>query len=178
MGVFDFLKKKKQNDETQAGTVASGEYLDDITYVRAIKSFKQGPWVQYDILIAAQGYGWATMINWADYAAQADLVNVSQVTVSDLNSPEKDITAEYTAFGKCTGLAELEEERGVLSIAGISTTLKAPMKIVWINQTKALRFFTVVDDEPLVRKYAETLIRRTFGTADAMKLGKPIPEGQ
>ena len=67
---------------------------------------------------------------------------------------------------------------GILSIAGISKTLKAPMKIVWINQTKVLRFFTSVDNDLLIKKYVETVIRRTFGTENAMKLGKPIPDGQ
>lgn len=50
------------------------------------------------------------------------------------------------------------------------------MKIVWFNQTQVLRFFTIVDDETLIKKYIETVIRRTFGTNDAMKLAKPIPK--
>lgn len=49
------------------------------------------------------------------------------------------------------------------------------MKIVWFNQTKILRFFTIIDDDTLIKKYAETVVRRTFGTPDAMKLAKPIP---
>ena len=65
----------------------------------------------------------------------------------------------------------------MLSIAGISRTLMAPMKIVWFNQTQVLRFFTLVDDDLLIRKYVETVIRRTFGTDDAMKLAKDLPEG-
>ena len=52
------------------------------------------------------------------------------------------------------------------------------MKIVWINQTKVLRFFTLVDNDLLIKKYVETVIRRTFGPENAMKLGKPIPDGQ
>ena len=64
---------------------------------------------------------------------------------------------------------------GILSVAGIIQTLKVPMKIVWFNQTRILRFFTLIDDELLIKKYVETVIRRTFGTKDAMKLGKPIP---
>ena len=67
---------------------------------------------------------------------------------------------------------------GVLSIAGISKILKAPMKIVWINQTQVLRFFTLVDNDLLIKKYVDTVARRTFGTENAMKLGKPIPDGQ
>lgn len=72
----------------------------------------------------------------------------------------------------------MKTENGVLSIAGISTTLKVPIKIVWFNQTKILRFFTLIDDELLIKKYAETVIRRTFRTQDAMKLGKDISKGK
>lgn len=52
------------------------------------------------------------------------------------------------------------------------------MKIVGINQTEALRFFTSVDNDLLIKKYVETVIRRTFGTKHTMKLGKPIPDRQ
>ena len=67
---------------------------------------------------------------------------------------------------------------GFLSIAGFSKTLKAPTKIVWMNQTRVLRLFTLVDNDLLIKKYVETVVRRTFGTENAMKLGKPIPNEQ
>ena len=70
----------------------------------------------------------------------------------------------------------LAEEHGILSIAGHSRTLNDSVKIVCFNQTRALRVFTHINDETLVTKYVETLIRRTFGTKDAMKLAKPIPK--
>ena len=90
-----------------------------------------------------------------------------------------DITKSYLQNGgKCSRTPELSTECGSLTIAGISKVLKAPLKIVWINQTQVLRFFTSIDDEALVSRYAETTIRRNFGTQDAMKLGKPIPEGK
>ena len=63
---------------------------------------------------------------------------------------------------------------GSLSIAGHSRTLNDSVKIVWFNQTRVLRVFTLFNDETLITKYVETLIRRTFGTPDAMKLAKPI----
>ena len=66
----------------------------------------------------------------------------------------------------------------MLAIGGISRTLKMPVKIVWFNQTRVLRFFTPVDDEMLLTKYIETVIRRTFGTKDAMKLAKPVPDNE
>ena len=153
MGLFDKFKKK--NNE---------EYIDDVTFIRDIKHIQSGPWHQYDVLLAAQGYGWDYMISSADYMAAADLENISQVTSGFIDSEDTDITEE------------LKNEAASLSVAGISKTLKAPMKIVWFNQTQVLRFFTIVDDETLIKKYIETVIRRTFGTNDAMKLAKPIPK--
>ena len=67
----------------------------------------------------------------------------------------------------------LSEERGTLGIGGYSDTLKGPVKVVWYNQTRVLRIFVQSDDETLVRRYAETVIRASFGTEDAMKLAKP-----
>ena len=69
----------------------------------------------------------------------------------------------------------LKEERGRLSIYGHSRTLNSSVQIVWFNQTRVLRIITQINDEMLITKYVETLIRRTFGTKDAMKLAKPVP---
>ena len=183
MGLFDiFLKKLPQNRINpfqKTKTISEDEYIDDITFIREIKHIPSGPWHQYDVLLAAQGYGWDNMLYWADYMAEADLEHISQVTTGTLGAQENDITQSYSSNGgKCKNTPELTTERGFLSVAGISRTLKAPMKIVWINQTQVLRFFTLVDDELLIEKYIETTIRRTFGTENAMKLGKPIPKGQ
>ena len=173
MGIFDLFKKKdssknKIKSSTETANLKE-EYIDDITYIRAISHVCSGPWNQYDILLASKGYGW-------DYMATADLENISQVTTGNLASEEIEITKAYKSNNnKCLNLPELETENGFLSIAGISKTLGAPMKIVWINQTNTLRLFTIID-ETLIRKYVETLVRRTFGTKNEMKLGKPIPE--
>ena len=179
MGLID-IKKKKDNIETKKNRkyfLKKEEYIDDVSYIRAINHLNIGPWHQYDILLASQGYGWDFMIKWADYMADADLDNLSQVTTGDLGEEEKEITESYVRNNKkCFNLSELATEKGVLSIAGISKVLGAPMKIVWINQTNTLRFFSIIDNETLIRKYAETVVRRTFGTENAMKLGKPIPD--
>ena len=175
MGLFDIFKKKAP---AQA-VVSEEEYLDDITFIRDMKHIPAGPWHQYDVLLAARGYGWDMMKAWADYMSEADLEHISQVTVSSLGVEATDITGSYLGNGgKCKSTPELDAERSVLSVAGMSKALKAPMKIVWFNQTQALRFFTLSADELLVRKYVETMIRRSFNTENAMKLGKPIPEGQ
>ncbi|MBQ3574076.1 MAG: hypothetical protein IJA26_00265 [Clostridia bacterium] len=173
MGLFDKHRKKKAKDQP----AYSEEYLDDLSFVRDMKHLVSGPWHQYDILLDARGYGWDTMKDWADYMAAADIENISQVTTGTLGAVSRDITASYQANGgKCKQTPELEHEMGVLSIAGMSRAVKSPMKIVWINQTRVLRLFTLIDDEPLISRYVETMARRTFGTENAMKPGKPHPK--
>ena len=159
--------------------VSPEEYLDDVTFIREMKRVPCGAWQQYDVLLAARGYGWDMMKDWADYMSDADLEHISQVTVASPGAQEKDVTQPYADHGgKCKNTPALDVEMGMLSVAGMSKTLRAPMKIVWINQTKVLRFFTMTEDEVLMKKYVETMVRRSFGTKDAMKLAKPIPEGE
>lgn len=184
MALFDFFKKKTPAASRPATapaaprTDAAGEYLDDITFIQEIKHIPAGPWHQYDVLLAARGYGWEMMLGWADYMAGADLEHISEVTAGALGAGDRNITASWQASGSCRKTPELAMEAGFLSIAGISKALKAPMKIVWINQTRVLRFFTLLDDEQLIRRYAETVVRRSFGTENAMKPGKPLPKGK
>lgn len=158
MGLFDIFKE------------TDSEYLNDMTYIQEVKHIS-GPFEQYDILLAAGGYGWDYMTSSADYMANADLKDVQQVTMQAIaGAEENDITKAYKSVGHATGLPE----NGVLSMAGISNSLNGPVKVVWFNQTRVLRVFALTDDETLIRKYVETLIRRSFNTADAMKLGKPL----
>lgn len=169
---------KEKRDARKSEDFPADEFLDDITFIGDMKHFRSDPWHQYDVLLEARGYGWDMMLYWADYMAVSDLYRISQVTTGTIGLPEKDITESYrSSGGKCSDTQELKTEAGVLSLAGMSKTLKAPMKIVWFNQTRILRFFTLIDDELLVKKYAETVVRRTFGTQNAMKLGKPVPVG-
>jgi len=155
----------------------TAEYLDDITFIQDIKRSSLGAWKQYDVLLAVRGYGWDTMKDWADYMAQADLKHISEVIAGALSHGGTDCTKSYLANGaKCTQTPELSVEEGILSIAGISDVLRAPVKIIWYNQTRVLRLFTPVDDDVLVSCYVETMIRRTFGADNAMKLGKPLSE--
>ena len=189
MGLFDRFKKKAAppaaskltayipgKAATPAANGQSGDILDDVTFIRDMRHTEAGGWHQYDVLLAARGYGWEMMLDWADYLAGADLDHISQVISSRIGAQEMDCTASYSSHnGRCRETPELQMENGVLSIAGISRTLATPMKIVWFNQTQVLRFFTLVDDELTIRKYVETVIRRTFGTDKAMKLAKDIP---
>ena len=181
MGLFDFLKRKKLQPTPQPQPapppiiIFEEEYIDDITYIYEMRHIPGEQWQQYDVLLAASGYGWDMMKAWADYMAEADLQHIDEVTVGFTNN----MIDSYLKHGeKCQNMPELEEEMRALSIAGFSKILNEPVKIVWFNQTRVLRFFTITNNELLMKKYIETVIRRNFGTADAMKLGKPIPEGQ
>lgn len=66
-------------------------------------------------------------------------------------------------------MKSLSEEAGALGLGGMSKIVGGPVKVVWINQSRVLRLFTPANDEDLMTRYAETIIRRTFGTPDAMK---------
>ena len=156
---------------------AEEERLDDYTFIRGFNEEYVGFWKQYDILIAAMPYSWEMMLIWADYMAEADLDYVAQVCTSGIiGAAEREITEEYREYGgKCTKMPSLKHEMGVLTMAGHSKALRTSIKIVWYNQSRHLRFFTLFDDEPLIRRYAESVIRRNFGTKDAMKLGKDLP---
>ena len=153
-------------------------FIDDDSYIESIEhlSGKVGVfiWQQYDILLATQKYGWDTMVDLVAYLETADINPIDSLTVSDMPSDEAVELSHVYKLSK-VGLKnfdKLKEERGVLSIAGHSRTLNEDIKIVWFNQSRDLRLFTRSNDETLVRKYLETLIRRTFGTPDAMKLAQ------
>ena len=85
MGFFDLFKKKNKemhNPHKDVGR-STDKYLNDITFIEDMKHIQAGPWHQYDVLFAAQGYGWDMMIDWADYMTESDLEHISQVTTGD-----------------------------------------------------------------------------------------------
>ena len=166
MGIFDGWKKKKETDSS---------VLDDLSYIADVHHV-QGPWNQYDFLLASQGYGWDYMVDTADYMTKADLDQIGTVSVTAApGGSETERIEEYKAAkDSVKAMKSLSEEASALGIGGISKTIGAPVKIVWFNQTRVIRIFSPVDDEDLFRRYMETVIRRTFGTPDAMKAAKPV----
>jgi len=172
----------KRNAKTKAKADKGIEVmLDDVSYIQEIKHLYGDAgiafWKQYDVLLAAQHYGWETMVDWAAYMESADIDKIDSIIVADL-ADDSGIELAHVYNQNKVGLKNFErltEEHGVLSIAGHSRTLNDSVKIVWYNQSRVLRLFTHINDEVLITKYVETLIRRTFGTKDAMKLAKPVP---
>lgn len=135
-----------------------------------------GHWQQYDFLLVAMGYGWKYMVDSVDYMTKADLDNIGTVSVSAINgSSEEERVYEYKACGSIKAMNTLKEEAGALGLGGISIMVSNPIKNVWIYQTRVLGFFSPVDDEELMLRYAESVIRRTFGTDSAMKKYNPVP---
>ncbi len=150
------------------------ETLDDPTYIEAMNHSAQGAWHVFDFLIDAKPYGWQDAVAWAAYMNVCDLINISEICVGVLGGNEKDITNEYIAVDcNIFRMPSIETERGYISVAGISKMLAAPVKIVWTNQSRFLKIYTLLNDEDALRRYAETAIRRTFGTDKAMMLGRP-----
>ena len=186
-----FFKKKVRESKTEAsGASACGvesaspvpakadaneELLDDISFIQDMKHIAGGgPWQQYDFLLAAQPYGWEYMVDTAAYMESADLDGISTVTTAEMaNMPETELIDQFRESKvNLKDFKILSVEKGQLGVGGISRVLRAPAKIVWFNQTRVMRLFTPLDDEILVSKYIETVIRRTFGRKDAMKMAK------
>ena len=101
MSIFFKKKEKKINASdvnthseepaaAPAGAAAEEEILDDISFIQDMKHIAgDGPWHQYDFLLAAQPYGWEYMVDTAAYMESADLDGISTVTTAEMaNMPE------------------------------------------------------------------------------------------
>jgi len=165
MGLLDVFKSKKNT---------SSDIIDDMSYIAELNHI-EGPWHQYDFLLASQGYGWEYMVDSADYMSRNELEHIGTVSVSKMmGAGEEEFIEEYNASGcSIKAMKSLEEEASALGLGGMSKNVGGPVKIVWINQTRVLRLFTPINDEDLLTRYAESVIRRNFGTPDAMKKAKP-----
>ena len=163
--------------ESPFAAVKGTPEIDDISFIKDIHHATSGPWHQYDILLDSRGYGWEFMVDHAAYMAAADLDSISTVTVSEnAGAPERELIDAFRPFHEGGGTLKtfdaLQPEHGALAIGGISRTLGAPVKFVWLNQTRVMRLFTVFRDDEKIIRYFETVIRRTFNTPDAMKLAR------
>lgn len=90
MGLLDFFKKKKR--------LTSSDALDDESYIKEIRHCSQEAWHQYDVLLAARGYGWKGMVDWASYMSKADLMNISTITYSSLPGSKEIATEKGYTF--------------------------------------------------------------------------------
>lgn len=150
--------------------------LDEASYIHAVEHIV-GHWHQYDFTLATKGYGWEYILSSAEYMVEADLFNIGTISVTPAaGSPIKEYVSDYKATGENISLISgLKNEESMLGVGGMSKALGGvPLKIVWINQTNLIRIMTPVDDAEFMIRYMETVIRRSFGTADALKKGNTI----
>lgn len=166
-----------QSPGGKAAPAADDDMIDDVTYIKELHHVMTGVWHEYDVILNARGYGWEMILSWADYLKKTDLSHISTVTVAAIaGAADKELIDEYRSSGEdFAKMSILQSEWGVFAIGGVSKAVGAPVKCVWYNQTKVLRFFTLTADEDLMTRYIETMIRRSFGTSDAMKRAKPDP---
>jgi len=173
------LIEGKRKAKTKAKSAQEAEImLDDTSYIQEIKhlygNVGNAFWKQYDVLLATQHYDWDTIVDCSAYMESADIDKIDSIIVADLTDDSGiELAHVYNQNkGGLKNFERLKEEHGILSIAGHSRTLNDYVKIVWYNQARALRVFTHINDDVLITKYVETLIRRTFGTKDSMKLAR------
>ena len=174
-GLIEGKRKAKTKEEAKVANEAD-TMLDDTSYIQEMKHLFGNVgiafWQQYDILLATQPYGWDTMVDWVAYMESSDIDKIDSIIVGDLNV-DNGIELAHVYNQNKVGLKNyerLKEECGMLSIAGHSRTLNDSIKIVWANQTRVLRLFTHINDETLITKYVETVIRRTFCTKEALEI--------
>lgn len=154
----------------------TSDILNDASYIYTVEHIV-GPWHQYDFTLTAKGYGWEYILSSAEYIVNADLFNVGTISVTPLvGALTKEYISNYKENGeKLSLITELKQEESMLGIGGMSKALGGmPLKIVWINQTNIIRIMTPVNDVEFMIRYMETVIRRSFGTADALKKGNTI----
>ena len=184
IGIIVYILIERRRSAKKKATKAADTMLDDISYIQEIQhlSGKSGfvLWQQYDILIAARPFFWEQIVDCAAYMETADINNIDSLTITEIpGEPATELAHVYNqSKGGLKSFDKLTAEKASLGIAGHSRTLNEKVKIVWFNQTRVIRIFTPLNDETLITRYAETLIRRTFGTEDAMKLAKPVPKDQ
>lgn len=150
MRLFGIFGKHKEENKKEASPVV------------ALDHKQEGPWHQYDVLTDTV-YGWQTILDWADYMIKTDIADVQYVTAcASPNGEEIDYSLEYAFHEGVKKVPQFAREQALLGVAGHSRSLHIPMKIVWLTNTKVIRFFIMTDDEKMIREYAAKTIKRSF----------------
>lgn len=151
------------------------EMLDDTSFITDVSVVRNGKHFLYTFRLT-NGYGWDYIRDSVDYLFAQDLekepINIS---VGDFDT-YTDITKSYLK-GRKTGKnsSEWERERGCTKIFGQSKSLKSFVSVIFYNQTQIMKLLLPLENKKIATAYIETLIRRSFGTPNQLKLAKPTP---
>ncbi len=151
------------------------EMLDDTSFITAVLRERNHGMYTYTFRLTG-GYGWDYMRDAVDHLFNCDIEQDSvRLSVGDVGT-STDITKGYLKSKK-TGQIPLawSREHGYASIFGKSKSLKCFISVFFYNQTQILKLSFPLENEKIAVAYAETIIRRSFGTPDQLKLAKPIP---
>ena len=163
---MDASKSAAQAATKPSAQAATQSAAEAVSYIEDMKqlAFKMGDtvWQQYDILLATRGYGWDDIIEAADYLASADMDYIDSISTSSPTEELELVHAYRQSKGRLKDLSLLAEEKGSLGLAGHSRKFDRSLKIVWYNQTRVLRIFSMFDDAALIREYVETMMQRAF----------------
>lgn len=170
--------EKPERKTQQSGTAGAnkGEGPVDYSYICDVKcaeSTKDYPLHQYFITLTGN-YGWEYILSTADYVLKSDFPRLDQLCCGHLGGRQIDMTRQYDSSRGLSALFDIRNEFGWLSIAGGSKRIGG-VRITWFNQTRNMKIELMVPDRDGAAAYAETIVRRTFGTADEMKLWPPEP---
>ena len=151
------------------------EMLDDTSFITEVSVAQNGKQFLYTFHITS-GYGWDYIRDSVDHLFMQDLEQGTiSLSVGDFDN-DADITKNYLK-GKKTGDVALEwtRERGYAKIFGKSKSLHSFVSVIFYNQTQIINLFLPLENKKIATAYIETLIRRSFGTPDQLKLAQPIP---
>jgi len=155
--------------------VLPNEELDDFSYLLRTQVKKIDSFYCYSFHVSGR-YGWHYMLSSVDYMTAAEIEELVSVKVGDMGST-LDVTAAYHANGKdCSKTPELRRENGKIILSGFSKCLREPIQLIWVNQTNVIQLLLPMEDQDLAERYMETVIRRSFGTKDALKRAKQVPQ--
>ncbi len=130
-------------------------------YITKIQHSRQGSWHIYDIQLTS-GMGWEYILASAQYVADNDFSRLDGVSRAEsLATKEKEYTdAVKAADGKLALCPDVAMEGSLLAVAGASKSLNTALKIAWINQTKIIRIFTLININDLLESYINALMER------------------
>ena len=172
------LRRLKLNYENE-------DVINDKSYIIMPAYSKQNG--GHYIFTPTEEYDLKSMAELADYIIDADFTKFLYITVLRENAAlETDLTDSFINAANKVANIPIDELKGkYFKIVGISRALDTELRIYMrlskniptLNIPSKSRFdiYTEIEDDVLMMKYAETILRRTFGTDKEMKLANPKP---